>query len=54
MQSLLHKAVYCMEMTEIAGKWDEYSERPCFQGDKLLFAKVLLIKNRQIQELANI
>lgn len=32
MQSLLYKAVYCMEMTEIAGKWDEYSERPFFSG----------------------
>ncbi|MEQ6608699.1 hypothetical protein V4W15_27215 [Pseudomonas aeruginosa] len=46
MQSLLHKAVYCMEMTEIAGKWAEYCERPCFQGDKLPFAKVLLIKKK--------
>lgn len=54
MQSLLHKAVYCMEMTEIAGKWTEYSERPCFQGDRLPFSKVLPIKNRKIQELANI
>lgn len=54
MQSLLHKAVYCMEMAEISGKWAEYCERPCFQGDKLPFAKVLLIKKRQIQELANI
>lgn len=49
MQPLLHKAVYCMEMTGIAGKSSEYSERPCFRGDRLPFAQVLPIKNRQIQ-----
>ncbi len=54
MQSLLHKAVYCMEMTAIAGKTTEYSERPCFRGDRLSFANVLPTKNRQIQEIANI
>lgn len=54
MQPLLHKAVYCMELTGIAGKSSEYSERLCFRGDRLPFAKVLPIKNRQIQEIANI
>lgn len=51
MQSLLHKAVYCMEMTEIAGKWAGYCEKPCFQGDKLPFAKALLIKKSKYRNL---
>ncbi len=50
MQSLLYKAAYCMEMIAIT----EYSERPCFQGDRPPFAQVLPIKNRQIQEIAKI
>lgn len=54
MQPLLHKAVYCMEMTGIAGKSSEYSERPCFRGDRLPFPKFYRLKTGKYREIANI
>ncbi len=50
MQSLLYKAVYCMEMTQST----EYSERPRFRSDRPPFINVVPTKNRQIQEIANV
>jgi len=51
MQSLLHKAVYFVEMTAIAGKTTEYSERPYFRGDRLPFANVLSTKTGKYRKL---
>lgn len=50
-QSLLHKAVYFVEMTAIAGKTTEYSERPYFRGDRLPFANVLSTKTGKYRKL---